>query len=474
MPRLYSMMLATILAASGAAYGAANPFGSFELASGSEAYENIASYKQPTAMLMTGECNRTNAHFAQARAAGAEVLAYMNFIEHNDGEGPCDTYRELYTLSNGQPAALWPFPTPGSRVNWVGATYTTHMLDIQAGSAWADRFVAAVEDLMRDDQVDGVFLDVVGARLWSELADWNNDRSPGTLDWTQAERDAWTQGCVDIVRRLDESRQRINPRFIIVNNSTWDYGGSGLPVGSLGEPYVDGIVLQNPTITPQHQGLAGRPYANRGHKRFIVTAPDLNEESQWVNVSGVTHTTSQSDWGSVDVPPAFPAHRLLDRPKTFGRTTIAAIPSAGMTADRKRASKFTLANDTGRLTELDAYLDGLGGASGSQQVQLVLYRDNNGVPGTKVATSAPRSLADGTAGTWRAFTVANLPLLTPGNYWIAIHTGGTAQVLRNFGDGAPNWYGNDDLFSDGASDPFGAGSTGTVELSVHAKYVVGQ
>jgi len=473
MRRLYSLVFATFLLCSGAAFGAANPFGSFFYTDtgphADEAYKNIAPYKAPTAMLLTGECNRTNINFTQARAAGAEVLAYMNFIERIDGNTPCPTYQQLYTLPNGQLAPLWPFPTPGARVNWSG----THMLDIRAGSAWADKFVAAVEDLMRDDTVDGVFLDVVGARLWSELADWNNDRSPGTLNWTQTERDAWTQGNVDIVRRLDASRRAINPRFIIVNNSTWDYGGSGLPVGSLGEPYVDGIVLQNPTITQQHRDLATRPYTGLGHNRFIVTAPNLDEETQWVDVPGVTHTTSQSDWGSVDVSPAFAPHRLVDRPKKFGRTTIAQIPSAGMTADRKRASKFTMP-DTGRLVELDAYIDSLGGASGSQQIQLVVYRDNNGVPGAKVATSAPRSIADGAAGTWRAFTVANQPLLTPGQYWIAIHTGGTAQVLRNFGDGAANWYGNDDVFADGASDPFGTGSTGTVELSVHAKYLVGQ
>jgi hypothetical protein len=474
MPRLYSIVVATFLVASGAASGAANPFGSFFYTdtgpNAAEAYENIAAYKVPTAMLLTGECNRTHAHFAQARAAGAEVLAYMNPIERIDGNTPCSTYQQLYTMPNGQLAPLWPFPTPGSRVNWAG----THMLDVRAGSAWADRFVAAVEDLMRDDNVDGVFLDVVGARLWSVLADWNNTQSPGVLDWTQAERDAWTQGNVDLVRRLDASRLAINPRFIIVSNSTWDFGGSGLPVGSLGEPYVDGIVLQNPTFTQQHRDLALRPYANRGHNRFIVTLPNVTEEDQWVDVPGVTHTTSQPDWGSVDTPAhVVPAHRLLDRPKKFGRTSIAQIPSAGMTADRKRASKFTMP-ETGRLTELIAYVDGLGGASGSQQVQLVLYRDNNGVPGAKVAASAPRSLASGDAGTWRAFTVANLPLLIPGNYWIAIHTGGTAQVLRNFGDGAANWYGNDDVFADGATDPFGGGSAGTVELSVHAKYVVGQ
>ncbi|HEV7609901.1 MAG TPA: hypothetical protein VGO61_21375, partial [Steroidobacteraceae bacterium] len=190
-------------------------------------------------------------------------------------------------------------------------------------------------------------------------------------------------------------------------------------------------------------------------------------------VEGVTHVSSQAVYNSPGAPPVT-FHRLTDRPKKFGRTTIATVPSAGMVADRKRASKFTL-TETGRLLDLSAYLDGLGGVSGSQQVRIVVYRDSSGVPGPKVAESTSRSLASGTTGTWRSFAVDGLPLLTAGDYWLAIHTGGTTQVLRNFGDGsAVNWYGNDNIFSDGASDPFGTGTSGATTLSIHGRYVVGE
>ena len=82
-------------------------------------------------------------------------------------------------------------------------------------------------------------------------------------------------------------------------------------------------------------------------------------------------------------------------------------------------------------------------------------------------------LAGGSVGRWVTFTAPATPL-DPGAYWIVIHTGPTGGVARNRGDGtASNWYGNPDAFADGASNPFGAGTSGTGTLSVYVKYTVG-
>ena len=105
-------------------------------------------------------------------------------------------------------------------------------------------------------------------------------------------------------------------------------------------------------------------------------------------------------------------------------------------------------------------------------MKLVVYRDNNGAPGAKIAESAPRSLANSISPGWRSFAVSSRPLLIPGDYWIAIHTGGTAKVLRDFADGSEvNWFGNADTFADGSSDPFGAATAGTATLSVFGQYI---
>jgi hypothetical protein len=454
---------------------ATNPLGFFY----DNSFRHIEEFKHPTAMLVTGRCNRYHSHFAEARAAGAEVLAYLSFVEMTDTP-VCALDTGFYTVGGGRPA-LWPFPSPGVRVDYPN----NHMLDIRAGGAWADQVVAYIENLMREDKVDGVFLDVHGARLWSKNADWNNSISAAQAaadglapspDWTQAERDAWTQGNVDLVRRLDESRRAINPRFIIVNNNTWDRGARD-PLGTAGEQYVDGVCLEHHDINSYQQAYAGLPFGSGKHRRMLIIANSDAGAQDWTQIQGVTHVSNQTADDSYGSPPERPLpiglNPLVDRQKLFGRVAAASIPSAGMGADRKRASRFTL-SERGRLRELSAHLDGDGGASGQQTLKLVLYRDNNGAPGAKVAESNPRTFSAGATKAWYSFSLnaANTVLLQPGDYWIALFTSGTEQVLRNYGDGAANWFGNDDIYADGAADPFGAGNTGSVTLSVRGGYTL--
>jgi hypothetical protein len=466
MRRLFYSAIATF--ATGSVALAGNP-GAFFF---NTTYAHIQDYKHPTAMLITGQCNRDVQHFKDARAAGAEVLAYIDPIEMLDDSTPCETYRQLY----GTPAA-WPYLDSAGkpRSNWTGY----HLIDITKGSAWSNRLIAYVEQLMRDDDVDGVFLDALGAQLWDNA----KDEGAHYKYWTQAEQDRWTDGAVDLVKRLDESRRAINPRFIIINNGHWERANDTR--GVVAEQYVDGVCLEQKTYlnNQYYQNYAARPFGNLGHRRVLVITRDENDARDWNADPQVTHVgwqdSADSGYGSPSNPTIPTPTRLPDRPKKFGRVTIAANPSVYMGADRKRASKFTL-TDTGHLTELYAYIDGQGGASGSQQLQMDLYRDNNGVPDQKVAASSIRSFDDTATPQWRNFAVSGLPLLVPGDYWITIHSGAIGGVTRNYVDSvAPytpdNWFTNVDTFSDGATSTFGAGNTGTSgTLSVFAKYLVGQ
>jgi hypothetical protein len=335
-----------------------------------------------------------------------------------------------------------------------------YLADLSVGSAWADHVVDYVEALMLERKVDGVFLDVVGARLWSTPANW--------ASWPQSEKDAWTAGNIDLVRRLNEKRLEIDPRFIIVNNNTWARGDN---VGFAGEQYVDGVCLEHHDLIESMILTAGKPFNSGPHRRMLVIANSDADATSWADVQGVTHVSNQAPgegYGSPERDNPVASHFLSDRLEFFGRVVAGTVTSDGMTADRKRASKFNLSKP-GRLRELSASLDGNGGASGTQDVKLVLYRDNNGAPGAKVVESNPRTLASGTTKKWYSFIVNNVAL-TAGDYWIAIFTGGSAQVLRNYGDATPNWYGNTDTYSDGATDPFGSGTTGTVTLSVRGAF----
>lgn len=412
---------------------------------------NVSWYGRPGGMLITSNCNRYDPAFATARANGAEILTYLNPVEALDFP-QCQADWDYYSG-----VALWPYPSVGARANFPN----THLTDIRRGSAWSNRVVAYVENLMREDKVDGVLLDVVGARLWTTLANWNS--------WPQSEKDAWTDGNVDLVRRLDASRRLINPRFIIVNNNTWDRGDA---LGRAGEQYVDGVMIEHHASTSAfHRAYVGRAFANAGHRRVIVIGKSTADAAAWINVQGVTHVSDQVTYQQVTSPPvAF--HRLTDRPKRFGRSSRGTLFTSGMAVNYKRGSRFTL-SDKGTLLNMAAYVDGGGGMSGSQSLRMAMYRDSGGVPGALVAQSNEMSVASGSGSRWLYFP-SPAAALNPGVYWIMIHSGSASGVARIKGDGNSNWHGSGDTYSDGAANPAGPGSAGTMTLSLFTNYTVGQ
>jgi hypothetical protein len=168
--------------------------------------------------------------------------------------------------------------------------------------------------------------------------------------------------------------------------------------------------------------------------------------------------------------------------KLFGRNTVASSTSAGMSANFKRGSWFTL-SETGTVTSFSAYLDGNGGGSGPQDVRVALYQDANGVPGNLIAQSSTVTVTSGMVPQWVNFPVPPTSVLPAGKYWMVLQTGGYTGALapgannpgvaRNYGDtsGTGGWYGNSDMFWDGASNPFGTGTSGSTTLSVYASYV---
>jgi hypothetical protein len=175
------------------------------------------------------------------------------------------------------------------------------MTDIRAGSPWSNHVVEFVEQLMRDGKFDGVFLDVVGARVWADTTEWK--------DWPQAEKDEYTRGNIDLVRRIDEKRRAINPDFIVVNNSLWDRGD---PMGFEGEQYVDGVVLEHPALNDYHRRYAGRRFGDLGHRRVLVIARSAEDARAWAHVPGVTNVTDERSYGHPDEP-LVPFTALTDR-----------------------------------------------------------------------------------------------------------------------------------------------------------------
>ena len=283
--------LSLAILASGA--DAANPLGiAFKTVT------NVSLYGKPTGMLIAGRCNRNDPAFQSARQKGAEVLAYVNPVARPD-HFVCALDTRFYMNDIGQ-VPLWPYPTYGQRSPWPN----TRMTDIRAGSDWADWVVKYVEGLMREGKVDGVFLDTVGIRPWSSLAEWNS--------WPQSEKNAYAAGNVDLVRRLDARRRAIDPDFIIVPNNVWE---AGKMKAVEAERYLDGVVIEHPKpLNPWHVNYAARPFGNLGHRRVLVIANSRSEAQAWAKVKGVTHVSDQTSAQYKNPnPPAVAFQRLSDR-----------------------------------------------------------------------------------------------------------------------------------------------------------------
>jgi len=260
---------------------------------------NVLLYAHPTGMIIAGRCNRNDPVFQQVRSGGAEVLFYISATERPDHR-VCALDNELY-MNDPMRVPLWPYPRYGERVSYP----KTHMTDMRPGSPWIRHVVDYVAQLMRDGKFDGVFLDSLSARPWNKLADWQS--------WPQKEKDAWTDGAVDLVRRLDEKRRAINANFIIVSNGPWDRGDSR---GERGERYVDGIMLEHPKVGSKWQEKqAGKPYGDLGHRRVLVVARGPEAARAWAKVKGVTDVSSQfgdREYEHPTVPPV-PFEPLHDR-----------------------------------------------------------------------------------------------------------------------------------------------------------------
>lgn len=276
--------LSLLLTAIAGVAQAANPLG---LAYSSTT--NVSLYGKPTGVVVTGRCNRYASTFAANRSKGGEVLAYLNPLERPDNY-VCALDKGFY-MNNYGAVPLWPYPSYGQREFYPGMKFT----DMRAGSKWILWVVSYVEKLMRERKVDGVWLDGVGARPWGR-SEWST--------WSSAEKTAWTNGNIDLVRRLDAKRRAINPDFIIVSNNVW---GVTVPNTNAlaGEKYVDGIGLEHPTLylTAYHRAQAGHAFSNLGHRRVLVIARSTTEARDWAAVKGVTHVSNQTSYKYPTVPP---------------------------------------------------------------------------------------------------------------------------------------------------------------------------
>lgn len=124
-------------------------------------------------------------------------------------------------------------------------------------------------------------------------------------------------------------------------------------------------------------------------------------------------------------------------------------PGGTVTTDLKYASTLVMA-ESGLITAVQTSSS----SAKTINTRMVVYADAGGVPGAQLVVSETKSTV--TVGINTYALVTPLAALTGTTLWIALHSDGNFNwFLQNSAGGARY---NTDLFSDGASDPFGVAS----------------
>jgi len=156
---------------------------------------------------------------------------------------------------------------------------------------------------------------------------------------------------------------------------------------------------------------------------------------------------------------------------TFGGTTLAGA-MAQVTSNYKNVSAFTM-SDSGVVTALCAWMDGLGPGSGNQALRFVLYADSGGAPAALLAQSDEIMVVGGSALAHYRAPVIGGPTISPGTYWLGFIGGPAEGVARLSYEFIPSSQLYDaDIYNDGPSNPFGtADGVGSYQSQVYAQYI---
>jgi hypothetical protein len=163
-----------------------------------------------------------------ARAAGTEVLWYVNVVEYPIAWNPVGEEGQLYGGYgnwNNVPDSWW---WSGSKASASSRSeYSGHyMLNIRPNSPWWNHVLTYVEAFWSrwNGYFDGWFLDVLGYRLWASV--WNTMWATTDAFAGDGRKEAanWIRG---VHWGISQLRDVMGPEAIIVANNIFDITGTG-------------------------------------------------------------------------------------------------------------------------------------------------------------------------------------------------------------------------------------------------------
>ena len=156
---------------------------------------------------------------------------------------------------------------------------------------------------------------------------------------------------------------------------------------------------------------------------------------------------------------------------TFGKTTVGASGDSAA-ANRKRVNRYAVSASVS-VTKLSMYLQPAS-TSGSQTLEGVIYSDSGGSPGSLIAVSNQLTFASTNTAGWYDLPFSTPVSLPAGNYWIGFISGSSPNVIGfRYDSVAGSRAYNANTYSSGPSNPFGAATTDSEQMSLYATYTTG-
>lgn len=234
---------------------------------------DIQAYAKPTGAVVVGRNFFNPGVVDRVQNGGGEVYQYVNLVEgYFDNQNATGEQAALYGGAKTNPAYL---RTP-TLYNYPGLPMT----DMRPGSPWIIHAVDHVRQWFPTTHAKGLFLDVMGDRLYT-----------GAWDaMSSSEQAAWTAGNRDLIHRL---RAALGPNVILVANNIWENGN----------PDLNGITVEHHPYS-ENARWASQLQRSDWFKpvRNMVIGNSTSEALQWANRPGVTHVTAQGDYGGPAAP----------------------------------------------------------------------------------------------------------------------------------------------------------------------------
>jgi hypothetical protein len=153
---------------------------------------------------------------------------------------------------------------------------------------------------------------------------------------------------------------------------------------------------------------------------------------------------------------------------TFGTTSIGATADP-LTMDRKRVNRYQLPVSAS-VSKLTVYLQPTG-TSGSQLFTGLIYADSGGAPGALLGTTSQFTFQSTQQAGWYDLTFPTPVKLAAGNYWIGMISGTSSHIAAfRYTTVSNSRAYNNDMYSNGATNPFGTPTYDSELMSAYATY----